>query len=230
MIPAGTFTQLDQEQDPHKHSLPGATRANPRWVFACLMRDPVMTTARRMRWLGFLFTLTSIFLLPGCANNPASVSTVMPALSATDTRTLATHTVTPAPSPSTIQSPTSANTSTRAPSPTLTLTPAPTASGNVKLLFAYSPGCEHCDYQKPIIDTFTTKHPEVAVTQTIIYDLDAAQKDLIQGTSGHPIMVFYAEARRRQIVGETALDTLEVEYQNFKAQTDSQITTGSKST
>ncbi len=106
-------------------------------------------------------------------------------------------------------------------------------ASDVKLLFAYSPGCPHCSYQKPIIREFEKKHPEVDVTWVRYYNLNYRQKELIEGTSGHPVMVFYSGGNVRQVVGETSIYTLEEEYGTFKRQlrktVSSRTTTGSYS-
>lgn len=92
-------------------------------------------------------------------------------------------------------------------------------SGNpVRLLFAHSPGCSHCAYQRPIIDEFTQSHPDVKVTRTVYQSLNPDQKSLIEGTRGHPVMVFYRNDCKRQVVGETSLASLEGEYKTFKQQ------------
>ena len=90
------------------------------------------------------------------------------------------------------------------------------AEENAKLFFAYSPGCPHCEYQKPIINRFTQKHPGVRLTRAQYASLNAHQRKLIEGTSGHPVMVFYKGNCIRQVVGETSLKELEEEYAAFK--------------
>lgn len=89
-------------------------------------------------------------------------------------------------------------------------------AAGVRLLFAYSGTCSHCSYQRPIMKEFEGRHPEVEVTWTNYYDLDSDQKQLIKGTSGHPVMVFHDGCDTRQVVGETSLATLEREYVSFK--------------
>ena len=93
-----------------------------------------------------------------------------------------------------------------------------TASESVKLLFAYSPGCPHCTYQRPIIGEFEKKHPEIGVTWVIYNDLNDEQRRLIKNTIGHPVMVFYSGSNLRQVVGETSLESLENELEIFKNQ------------
>ncbi len=115
------------------------------------------------------------------------------------------------------------------PAPTVTPVPPP----KVRLLLAYSPGCPHCAYQRPIIADLAIAHPEVIVTRVEYSELNAAQRRLIAGTSGHPIMVFYSDSSNdiRQIVGETPLNEMETEYQSFQRQMakpgSSTTTTGS---
>lgn len=94
-----------------------------------------------------------------------------------------------------------------------TATPRPAA----RLLLAYSPGCPHCAYQRAIVNGFQTAHPEVKVTRVEYSDLSAAQRNLIAGTSGHPVMVFYSDDSDdiRQIVGETPLGQMNTEYRIF---------------
>ncbi len=102
---------------------------------------------------------------------------------------------------------------------------------NVNLLFAYSPSCPHCTYQRPVISEFEKKHSEINVTWVKYNDLNDEQRKLIKGTSGHPVMVFYSGSHIRQVVGETSLEALEEEYEAFKRQLvkteSSKITTGS---
>ncbi len=106
-----------------------------------------------------------------------------------------------------------------------------TRASNVNLLFAYSPSCPHCAYQKPIISEFERKHSEIKVTWVEYYALNDEQRRLVEGTSGHPVMVFYNGDYIRQVVGETSRDALEDEYEAFKRQLEktesSIITTGS---
>jgi len=100
--------------------------------------------------------------------------------------------------------------------PTAMPTPAPESS--VKLVFAYSPGCPHCAYQKPIITEFEQRHPEVDVIWVRYADLNSEQRRLVEGTSGHPVMVFHSGDHIRQVVGETSIDVLEEEYEVFQGQ------------
>jgi hypothetical protein len=88
----------------------------------------------------------------------------------------------------------------------------------VKLLFAHSPGCGHCAYQRPIVTQFEAWHPEVAVKWVRYADLNRDEQQLINGTTGHPVMVFHRDCHLRQVVGETSLDELEAEYAAFKDQ------------
>ncbi len=113
---------------------------------------------------------------------------------------------------------------------------APAASAStVSLLFAHSPGCSHCAYQRPIISEFEQSHRNLKVTRVIYDKLNSEQRRLIEGTSGHPVMVFYSGKCKRQVVGETALGDLEKEYEAFKsglqdclqAGTERKTTTGS---
>lgn len=93
------------------------------------------------------------------------------------------------------------------------------ATGNgVKLLFAYAAWCPHCAYQRPIIQEFVTKHPEVAVSRVSYSDLDPEQRTLIEGTSGHPVMVFHKGCHILQVVGETSTAEFEQQYQTFVKQ------------
>lgn len=94
---------------------------------------------------------------------------------------------------------------------------AATAVGE-KLLFVYSPGCTHCAYQQPIIKEFASKHPEIEVTWVKYDDMGPEEKELIKGTSGHPVMVFYGGTVVHRVVGETRLVQLEKEYSAFKVQ------------
>jgi len=102
------------------------------------------------------------------------------------------------------------------------------STGIVKLLFAYSSTCPHCVYQKPIIREFEVKYPDVEVTSVGYSYLNSEQLRLIEGTSGHPVMVFHSGDHIRQIVGETSLYDLEKEYETFKGKLGE--TTSSKST
>jgi ABC-type glycerol-3-phosphate transport system substrate-binding protein len=95
-------------------------------------------------------------------------------------------------------------------------TTATGATGNgVKLLFAHAARCPHCAYQRPIIQEFMTKHPEVAVSWVWYSDLNREQRKLIEGTSGHPVMVFHKGRHVRQVAGETSPAELEQHYQAF---------------
>jgi len=89
------------------------------------------------------------------------------------------------------------------------------ASG-VELLFAYEPRCPHCEYQIPVIRRFESAYPEVRVTCVRYRDLNGKQKELIKGTRGHPVMVFYTGNCMRQVVGETSEGDLKKEYEAFK--------------
>ncbi|MBI2876267.1 MAG: thioredoxin family protein [Candidatus Tectomicrobia bacterium] len=107
-------------------------------------------------------------------------------------------------------------------------------AAGVELLFAYSSGCSHCAYQKPIVRKFQERHPEVGVRWVNYSDLNRGDRKLIEGTSGHPVMVFHNGGHVRQMVGETSLSSLEEEYLAFKKQPGgtgaSKITTGSNDT
>jgi len=46
-------------------------------------------------------------------------------------------------------------------------------------------------------------------------DLNREQRKLIEGTSGHPVMVFHKGCHILQVVGETSLAELEQHYQTF---------------
>lgn len=102
----------------------------------------------------------------------------------------------------------------------LAVVPASTASSaserTVRLLFVHSPGCPHCAYQRPIVREFEQSHPEVGVTWVRYGELNREQRRLIEGTSGHPVMVFHNGKCIRQVVGETARGDLEKEYDTFK--------------
>jgi len=173
----------------------------------------------QMCFLSSVCVLASVFILVGCGGNLLLVPTPTSAPRPRET-VLPTSMSTPAPT----------LTRTATLMPGVTLTNTPTLVGSVRLLFAYSPGCSHCEYQGPIIHEFETKHPEVAVTWVEVYELNEEQKGLVEGTSGHPVMVFHAEDRKRQIVGETPLAGLEGEYQAFQSQVSPKITTGSSKT
>lgn len=98
-------------------------------------------------------------------------------------------------------------------------TTATKATGNgVKLLFAHAAWCPHCAYERPIIQEFVTKHPEVAVSRVSYSDLNREQRTLIEGTSGHPVMVFHKGCHILQVVGETSPAELEQQYQTFVKQ------------
>ncbi|GEM_PF-3066869 len=89
---------------------------------------------------------------------------------------------------------------------------------SVKLLFAHSSGCGHCAYQRPIVRQFEVQHPEVTVKWVRYADLNREEQQLLDGTTGHPVMVFHGDCHLRQVVGETSLDELEAEYAVFKKQ------------
>lgn len=84
------------------------------------------------------------------------------------------------------------------------------------LLFAYSPDCPRCSYQRPIIDEFARNHPEISVQRAEYSRLNAEQRQLIRGTSGHPVMVFSSGNDVTRVRGETELTVLEKEYEQFK--------------
>ncbi len=47
--------------------------------------------------------------------------------------------------------------------------------------------------------------------------LSQGERNLLKGTSGHPVMVFYDEKNnKRQIVGETGISGLNQHYSDFK--------------
>ena len=74
--------------------------------------------------------------------------------------------------------------------PTLT-----TAAGErVHLLFYHEPNsCPHCAYEKGQIRQFQQSHPEVDVVwRTVNEPLSNQERALLSGTSGHPIMAFWA--------------------------------------
>lgn len=114
-------------------------------------------------------------------------------------------------------------------------TAPPVSASAVQLLFAHSHGCSHCAYQRPIISEFERRHRDLKVTRVIYDKLNSEQRRLIEGTSGHPVMVFYSGKCKKQVVGETALGDLEKEYEAFKsdlqgclqAGTERKTTTGS---
>ncbi|MGH8557339.1 MAG: hypothetical protein ACRESZ_07725 [Methylococcales bacterium] len=87
-----------------------------------------------------------------------------------------------------------------------------------RMLFAYSPGCPHCEYQRPIINRFVKNHPGLKTTTTRYHNLIPAQESLIEGTSGHPVMVFHRGDCARQVVGESSFSELESEYAAFQQQ------------
>ncbi len=99
-------------------------------------------------------------------------------------------------------------------------TPTPAVLDGVQLLFAHVPGCPHCAYQRPVIREFEERHPEVEVTWVIYYELNSEQRKLIEGTSGHPVMVFYSGDDTRQLVGETSIAALEEEGEAFRGQVE----------
>jgi hypothetical protein len=103
------------------------------------------------------------------------------------------------------------------------------AAGGARMLFAHSPGCSHCAYQRPVVNKFSTAHKELKVTRAVYSKLTASQERLIEGTSGHPVMVFYTKGGdcKRQVVGETPLADLEKEYDTFKQQCLKAAATGS---
>ncbi len=91
-------------------------------------------------------------------------------------------------------------------------------ASDIKLLFSYSLECPHCSYQKSIIGEFKKNHPEVDVKCVGYCNLNSEQRELIKGTSGHPVMVYYSRYHIRQVVGETSLSALDKEYDAFKKQ------------
>jgi hypothetical protein len=87
-----------------------------------------------------------------------------------------------------------------------------------ELLFAHAPGCPHCAYQMPIVSKFAQDNPALPVRQVVYRELGSADRERIRGTSGHPVMVFYAGSCIRQVLGRTALAELEEEYRLFQQQ------------
>jgi len=98
-----------------------------------------------------------------------------------------------------------------------TATPTPPPAG-VRLLFAYSLGCPHSAYERPIISEFEKRHAEVDVMWVTFSDLNSEQRKLIEGTTGRPVMVFFSGDHVRQVVGETSLKALEAHYEAFGEQ------------
>jgi len=117
--------------------------------------------------------------------------------------------------------PTEALEPTMAPEPTLEViesSPTVESVDGLKLLFVWGTGCTHSAYEKPIITEFQTAHPEVQVTWVNSSELSSEQQQLVAGTSGTPVMVFYSGAYIRQYMGEADLQTLETELVNLQAQ------------
>jgi ABC-type glycerol-3-phosphate transport system substrate-binding protein len=85
-----------------------------------------------------------------------------------------------------------------------------------ELLFVHALGCPHCAAQRPIIEKFSELYPEVKVTWVEYSKITPEQQRLIEGTQGHPVMVFHQGGDVRQILGETAINMMEREFAIFK--------------
>jgi thiol-disulfide isomerase/thioredoxin len=95
---------------------------------------------------------------------------------------------------------------------------APVAASQPELLFVYSPGCPHCTAQQPIIDEFAQLYPDLPITRVEYSQLDTGQQQLIDGTRGHPVIVFHQGEDIRQLVGATAINMMEREFALFKTE------------
>lgn len=96
------------------------------------------------------------------------------------------------------------------------------------LLFYHQPsGCPHCAYQMPQIREFQRRHPDVKVDWRPEGSLNESQRKLLEGTTGHPVMVLVKGDHTRQIVGEASAHDLENTFRGFKQEVRSAESSGS---
>ena len=87
---------------------------------------------------------------------------------------------------------------------------------SIELLFYYSPTCSHSGWQRPTIDAFEKKHPEITVTRRQTRKLKRGEKHLIEGTEGNPVMAFHEGNNVMRIVGTAMEEGLEMYLKEFK--------------
>ena len=78
----------------------------------------------------------------------------------------------------------------------------------VKLFFYHFSWCPHCVYEVDKVNQFLKQHPEVK-------EVYQNNNNLLEGTSGHPVIVFFKGNCIKQIVGETDRNELENQYNEF---------------
>lgn len=83
------------------------------------------------------------------------------------------------------------------------------------LFFYYSTSCPHCAWQQPQIRKFEKRHTDVDVIWRKVGTLSPFERELISGTSGHPVMVLFQGKNRSKIIGETSPEDLEKELEKF---------------
>ena len=86
----------------------------------------------------------------------------------------------------------------------------------VELLFYYSPKCTHGVWQSPTITAFQRSHPEVIVTWRKGKELKRAERRLIEGAGGNPVMTFHEGENVMTIVGTAMLEGLEAYLKEFQ--------------
>ncbi|MFQ5329137.1 MAG: peptidoglycan-binding protein [Thermodesulfobacteriota bacterium] len=97
----------------------------------------------------------------------------------------------------------------------------------IELLFYYSPKCAHGSWQSPTITAFQRKHPEVIVTWRKGRELKRAERRLIEGTEGNPVMAFHEGENVMSIVGTAMLEGLEAYLEEFQGALKEARSTGS---
>ncbi|MFQ5585665.1 MAG: peptidoglycan-binding protein [Thermodesulfobacteriota bacterium] len=96
----------------------------------------------------------------------------------------------------------------------------------IELLFYYSPDCTHGAWQIPTITAFQKKHPEVIVTWRTIKELKRDERQLLEGTEGHPVMAFHEGENVMRIVGTAMIEGLEAYLKEFQEGVEEARATG----
>jgi len=97
----------------------------------------------------------------------------------------------------------------------------------IELLFYYAPDCNHGVWQSPTITAFQRKHPEVIVTRRKGKELKRAERRLIEGTVGNPVMTFHSGENVMSIVGTAMIEGLEAYLKEFQGGLEEARSTGS---
>ena len=96
----------------------------------------------------------------------------------------------------------------------------------IGILFYYSPSCSHAAWQRPIIDAFIKKHPELIATRRQTGKLKRNEQYLVEGTRGNPVMAFHEGKNVMRIVGTAMEEGLEAYLKEFRGGLDEARSTG----